>query len=69
MFIMRNLDWKFIASNFKGYFNWNYFDRDQKNWKNRMFRKIEIRKSGNFLTINNSENFRDRQMSLKNPVV
>ena len=56
-----------MASNFKRYFNWNIFDRDRQNClKNRIFRKIEIRKIGTILTINNSGNFRDRQMSSKN---
>ena len=67
---MRDLDWKFVASNFKGYFNRNFFDGDQQNCsKHIIFRKIEFRKIGYILTINNSGNFRDRQMSLKNPIV
>ena len=37
--------------------------------KTEFFEKIEIRKIGNNLTINNREKFRDRQMSSKNPVV
>ena len=33
------------------------------------FRKIKIRKIGNIFAINDSEKCRDRQLSLKNPVV
>ena len=70
MFNGSDLDWKFVASNFKGYFEGNFFDQDwQKCLKNRIFQKIEIRKIGNILTINNSRKFRDRQMSSKHPVV
>ena len=70
MFIVRDFDWQFAASNFKGVFDRNFFDRDRQNCsKNGIFRKIEIRKMGNNLTINNREKFRDRQMSSKNPVV
>ena len=70
MFIVRDFDWQFAASNFKGVFDRNFVVRDQQNCsKNRIFRKIEIRKIGNNLTINNREKFPDSQMSLKNPVV
>ena len=70
MFIVRDLDWKFVASNFKGYFNRKFDDRDRQNCsKNRIFRKIKIRKIGNILTINNSGNFRDHQMASKSLIV
>ena len=58
-----------MASNFNGYLNRNFFDRDwQNSSQNGIFRKIEIQKIGNILT-NNSRNFRDHQMSSKNLVV
>ena len=64
---MRDLDWQFAASNFNGYFNRNFFDRDWQNCSKIEF--LKNRKIGNNLTINNSENFQDHQMSSKNPVV
>ena len=68
MFIVRDFDWQFAASNFKGGFDRNFFDRDRQHCS-KIFRKIEIRKIGNNLTIYNREKFWDRQMSSKNPVV
>ena len=61
MFIVRDLDWKFVASNFKGYFNSNFFDWDQQNCSKNTILTINM--------INNSGNFSDCHMSSKNPVV